>query len=76
MKTESGSCVICHRPRPSGYITCGASYCQEARHYLNMARHLRQSSHAYREAMAHYEIALDKALEVADRRYRNEEAGK
>jgi len=63
-----GSCVICGRPRPSGYDTCGASYCQEARHYNNMARNARRNSPRQREALVLAEIATQRALALADRR--------
>jgi hypothetical protein len=70
----NGSCEVCGRPRPSGYNTCGASYCQEARHYWNKAKNARKSSPAYRDAMDRYIAALESALEVAYRRDRNEKA--
>jgi hypothetical protein len=38
-----GNCVICSQPRLcSGYDTCGNSYCQEARNYLNRARNAKR----------------------------------
>ena len=65
--TQHGSCVVCGRPRPSGYDTCGASFCQEARHFNNVARNARKNSPAQREAYARAEIATQRALETNQR---------
>jgi RNA polymerase-binding transcription factor DksA len=77
IETETyGSCVVCGRPRSSGYDTCGASFCQEARHFNNVARNARKNSPAQHEAYARAKTATERALEVADRRNANEEASK
>lgn len=52
------SCPICGKPAPSGYDTCGGSYCQEAKFYRQMAR-------SYKRRRAYYEELANRAEAIA-----------